>query len=199
MKTTNHIAFLLFTIIALFAASCSNDPNPTYVSANESSSLPTEAKTEPAINATLSAHTITGKVIAVLDGDTIDLLDQNKQKIRIRFHGIDAPETGQPFGSNAKRFVSERIAAETVDVREYNLDRYDRTIGDILIDGQRLSVAIVKAGLAWHYVQYAPDDHELAAAELEARRANRGLWADKRHVAPWDWRRLSKTERDKLR
>jgi endonuclease YncB( thermonuclease family) len=138
-------------------------------------------------------------VISVLDGDTIDLLDEDHVKTRVRFHGIDAPENGQPFGNNAKRFVSERIAGKTFDVREYNLDRYGRTIGDVLIDGQRLSVELVRAGLAWHYVQYAPDDLELAAAELEAREANRGLWADKRHVAPWDWRKLSKAERDKLR
>ncbi|WP_407699771.1 thermonuclease family protein [Stieleria sedimenti] len=60
-------------------------------------------------------------------------------------------------------------------------------------------VFLVAAGLAWYYTQYALDDTELANAECKAREAERGLWADPRHVAPWDWRKLSKEERDQLR
>ncbi|MCS7469552.1 thermonuclease family protein [Stieleria sp. ICT_E10.1] len=77
--------------------------------------------------------------------------------------------------------------------------RYGRTIGEVYAGGQRLGVDLVAAGLAWHYTQYAPDDTDLANAEREAREAKRGLWSDPRHVAPWDWRKLSKEERDQLR
>ena len=142
---------------------------------------------------------IVGKVIAVQDGDTVDILDSELRKIRIRFYGIDAPESGQPFGRNAKTFVSDAIGGKTVAVLVRDIDRYGRTIGDIVLNQQRLSVEIVQAGLAWHYVLYAPEDVELADAEAAAKNERRGLWADPRYVAPWEWRRLSKEERDKLR
>ena len=39
------------------------------------------------------AVTLTGKVVTVLDGDTIDILTPDREEIRVRFHGIDAPES----------------------------------------------------------------------------------------------------------
>ena len=68
----------------------------------------------------------------------------------------------------------------------------------MIIDGENLNSALVAAGLAWHYKRYS-DDETLARAERDARAASLGLWSDPRHVAPWDWRKLSKDERDKLR
>ena len=47
--------------------------------------------------ATLCAAQIQGKVIRVLDGDTIEVL-QEQQPIRVRLLNIDAPEKKQPFG-----------------------------------------------------------------------------------------------------
>ena len=77
-------------------------------------------------------------------------------------------------------------------------DRWDRAIGEVFDDdGQRVAIKLVAAGLAWHYVRFAPNDTELA--EAEAREAKRGLWSDPRFVPPWDWRDLSKEERDQLR
>ena len=57
-----------------------------------------------------------------------------------------------------------------------------------------VNVSMVTNGLAWHYVKYAPDDKELAGGEKRLR-----LWSDTRSIPPWEWRKLSKAERDKLR
>lgn len=47
------------------------------------------------LSLTAFAHSLTGKVIKVLDGDSITVLDNTNTQHRIRLQGIDAPETGQ--------------------------------------------------------------------------------------------------------
>ena len=142
-----------------------------------------------------------GQSHQVVDGDTIDILREGNITTRIRCASYDAPERGQPFGNNATKFLADLIAGEVINVVIVDEpDQYGRYIGDVLDDdGQRVSVKLVKAGLAWHFVRFAPNDTELAQAELSARAAENGLWSDKRFVPPWDWRKLSKAERDKLR
>ena len=156
---------------------------------------PAESVTEP------HATTFEGKVIKIIDGDTIDVLTDDKETIRLRFNGIDTPERGQPFGNNATDFVKDMVGGKMVSIIETDEpDRYGRLIADVYHDGKLINLELVRAGLAWHYVEYAPDDKALAAAELEAREQNAGLWAGSHKViAPWDWRKLSKVERDKLR
>ena len=152
---------------------------------------------EPAVEATAN---FTAKVIKVIDGDTIDVLTDDKETIRVRFNGIDTPERGQPFGNNAKRFVSDAIAGKMVHVVTYGGDKYDRTIGDIYHNGTLINLELVRTGLAWWYVQYAPNRTDLAEAEQEARSKSGGLWSGShKPIAPWDWRKMSKDERDEYR
>ena len=68
---------------------------------------------------------------------------------------------------------------------------YGRSVGEVLLsDGRSLNQALVRAGLAWWYRQYAPHDTTLAQLEAEARAARRGLWADAAPVPPWAWRKV---------
>ena len=50
------------------------------------------------------------KVVKVSDGDTITVLTQNKESIKVRLYGIDAPETKQDFGKASKQYLSSLIA-----------------------------------------------------------------------------------------
>ncbi len=51
-----------------------------------------------------------------------------------------------------------------------------RTIGEVILpDGRVLNRELVKAGFAWWYRRYAPNDETLAQLEREARRTKRGL------------------------
>ena len=61
------------------------------------------------------------------------------------------------------------------------------------------NIELVKRGLAWHYKFYS-DDRRLADDEDNARLKKLGLWGGSHKViAPWDWRKLSRVERDELR
>ncbi len=64
------------------------------------------------------------------------------------------------------------------------VDRH--TVGES--HGQDVSLAVVKAGLAWHYREYSRDK-ALADAELSARTAKQGLWSAPDPTPPWDYRR----------
>ena len=87
---------------------------------------------------------------------------------------------------------------KTLRIVELDRDRYDRMVAELYLEEQRITLAIVEAGLAWHAPQYS-DDPKLAAAQHDARSEPRGLWTDHRYLAPWEWRKLSKEERDQLR
>ena len=133
------------------------------------------------------ASSFTGKVVGVIDGDTIDVL-HNGQSERIRLNGIDCPEKGQAFGKKAKQFTSEMVFGKDVTVQSYRLDRYGRTIADILLaDATNLNRELVKAGLAWRYVKYSKDEM-LSQLEADARDAKRGLWVDTDPMPPWEYR-----------
>jgi micrococcal nuclease len=137
--------------------------------------------------------TLTGKVVGVTDGDTLTLLVE-KTQYKIRLSGIDAPESRQPFGSRAKQSLSGKVFGKTVRVLSEGQDKYGRTLGTVEVDGRNVNVEMVKEGFAWHYKQYSKSK-TLAAAEVEARKAKAGLWADPNPIPPWEWRHKEKENR----
>ncbi|MDR4468331.1 MAG: thermonuclease family protein [Nitrospira sp.] len=141
-----------------------------------------------------AAFPFTGKVVAVLDGDTIDVLHNGKAE-RIRLRGVDCPEKKQPFGQKAKQFTSSLVFGKIVTVVPSEKGRYGRTIGEVFLpNGANLSYELVRAGLAWWYQQYS-DDVVLGALELDAQVARRGLWIDPRPIPPWEYRHPKKNKR----
>lgn len=133
-----------------------------------------------------------GKVIAVLDGDTIEVMHDGKAE-RVRLNGIDAPEKSQPFGQASKRFASDKLYGNVVKVVATEKDKYGRTIADVYIGSEWFNLSSVSNGYAWHYKQYS-DNKELAEAEAVAKSAKLGLWEDKNPIAPWLYRKSKKTE-----
>lgn len=149
---------------------------------------------------TAGSESLTGKVVAILDGDTIDVLSPDKKPVRIRLDGIDAPEKKQPFATKSRRALGDLVAEKEVRVEIKGEDRYKRKIGVVHLGNVNVNERLVHDGWAWHFVQYAKDNKALAAAEQEARKAKRGLWADsKPPVPPWEWRKLSAKDREEKR
>ena len=137
---------------------------------------------------TLQDSTIRGKVIGIKDGDTIDIL-YNEKKLTIRLAHIDCPEKKQPFGAIKKKFMSEKCFGQAVIIEHSNkYDRNKRLIGEIInSSGENLNKELVKAGLAWHYKQYSSDT-VYANLENEARKNRVGLWTEINATPPWKWR-----------
>ena len=54
----------------------------------------------------LNAQTLQGKVVRVVDGDTITTLDEAKVENKIRLNRIDAPEKRQAFGEVSRKHLA---------------------------------------------------------------------------------------------
>jgi endonuclease YncB( thermonuclease family) len=143
-----------------------------------------------------------GTIVAVADGDTVTLLDDTHRQHRVRLSAIDAPERRQPYGERAKQHLASLVYGKTVLVVWEKRDRYRRIVGRVLVPqctqsqcGYTIDAGLeqIKAGLAWHYKQYAIEQPpaertRYAALELQARERGEGLWRDPYPVPPWQFR-----------
>ena len=128
-----------------------------------------------------------GSVVDVIDGDTIDVLVENRP-VRVRLAQIDAPERAQAFGTRSRQALSAMVFRQAVTVAEAGPDRYGRTLGTVFVAGVNVNAAMIDQGMAWAYRQYVTD-RSLIQLEAQARAARRGLWADPAPVEPWLFRR----------
>ena len=137
----------------------------------------------------VQAETLTGRVVGIADGDTITVLDANRQQHKIRLAGIDAPEKAQPFGDRSKQSLSELVFDKQVVVESNKQDRYGRSVGKVLVNGIDSNLAQVNRGMIWWYRDYAKEqsaaDRRLyEQAEQQAQAQRLGLWADKNPAPP---------------
>ena len=126
-------------------------------------------------------------LLFVSDGDTLTVR-AGGEKRRIRLFGVDAPELKQRRGADALAFL-EGVLTDNLTLQcQPKPDRYQRFVCDVYT-AQNLWVnkALIENGWAWHYTAYSKNA-ELAAAQIAARTAKKGLWADKNPTPPWEWR-----------
>ena len=113
----------------------------------------------------------------VTDGDTF-----RAGSLVVRIHGMDAPETRQPFGIESKQFAFCELSKQ-VAVVPVGRDKYGRLVCRV----PGVDYRLVNAGLAWQFRRY-DRSASFFAAELDAKEAKRGLWSGDA-VAPWEWRK----------
>lgn len=138
---------------------------------------------------------VVGKVVGIVDGDSIAVLTPEDEQRQIRLSGIDAPERGQQFGYESLVHLSDLCFGRLALANCPKVDQYGRLVCSVTVDGVDLSLAQITAGLAWHYKRFAKEQPELeriayAHAEVEARASKSGLWQETGPVAPWEWRTM---------
>ena len=144
------------------------------------------------------------KVVKIIDGDTIDVLYGNNQKLRIRLLGIDAPELKQHFGYESSFYLNKILNGKSVAIisspdknKPYTLGYYKRVIGKVVLNGEDINLEMIKEGLAWHFKKYKknqPIDERRSynKAESEARKKYIGLWSEDNPLPPWRWRQQNR-------
>jgi endonuclease YncB( thermonuclease family) len=130
----------------------------------------------------------TGQFVEVTDGDTYDVRRSIGGAVTIRLHGVDAPESAQPYGRAATRAAQRIAGGKNVRVTVEDIGRYGRAVARIEVGGGDLGALLLQRGLAWYHEEYAPDETEYARLERQARNADRGLWSRANPIPPWVWR-----------
>lgn len=143
------------------------------------------------IAASASAEEIIGRVVGVADGDTLTILVNEHERIKVRLAEIDAPEKAQPFGQRSKQSLSDLCFGKDAVLQKTDTDRYGRTVAKVHCAGVYANAKQIRVGLAWAYRKYL-HDQSLLALENEARASKRGLWIDGNPVPPWEFRKIKR-------
>jgi endonuclease YncB( thermonuclease family) len=133
-------------------------------------------------------QSFTARVVDVKDGDTFDVKRSAGGEVTIRLHGVDTPESAQPYGQEATQKAQQYIGGKSVRVSVEGIGRYGRAVARIEVQGGDLGAMLIRDGLAWWYRQYAPGASEYERLQRQARNAGRGLWSQPQPTPPWEWR-----------
>jgi len=131
---------------------------------------------------------ISGKVVTVIDGNTVEIVAEDNETYKIQLHGIDCPELGQEYGEKAKRFLEKLLLEKPVSVELKGKDRWGNRLGVIIIEGEDdPRVELLEAGLAW--TSETNPNPELEALRTKAKDKGKGLWRADNPTPPWQFRR----------
>jgi len=145
---------------------------------------------EPPAGVKATAVYETAVATGVTDGDTVTV-EMGGRSYRLRYIGIDAPETGfeqEALGAEAteenRRLVLGKPVRLERDVSD--TDRFGRLLRYVWVDDIMVNAELVRLGYA-RVRRYPPDvrRHEaLEAAQEEAQGARRGIWGLQVAVTP---------------
>jgi micrococcal nuclease len=130
---------------------------------------------------------ISGKVVTVIDGNTLEVTTTENETYKILLFGIDSPELGQEYGEKAKRFLEKLILEKNISVEIKGKDRLGNRLGTILIDSKDLRIELLEEGLAWTAERQPLED--LETVKEKARVKKKGLWKETEPTPPWIYRR----------
>lgn len=133
-------------------------------------------------------QTFSARVVEVTDGDTYEVRRSSGGTVTVRLHGVDAPESTQPYGPAATRAARRYVEGARVRVTVEDIGAYGRAVASVAVQGGDLGALLLRDGLAWHYERYAPNATEYARLQRQARNASRGLWGAPDPTPPWEWR-----------
>jgi len=126
----------------------------------------------------------TGTVSRVVDGDTLDVILASGKKERVRLIGIDAPERGACFSSQATVRARQLALRKRVTLRgdttQATRDRGGRLLSYAHIGGRvDLGAALIQQGFGRVYVYSRPFARlsSYRKSEAAAKASGRGLWA----------------------
>ena len=134
------------------------------------------------------ADDLQGTVVAVIDGNTLQIVCQNDQTHVIQLVGIDSPELSQEYGQESKKYLEKIALGKKVTVSIEGKDRRGNPLAVVMVNGKRdIRVDLLEEGLAWTSEKNALP--ELEKCRTRAENKEIGLWKQSNPTPPWTYRR----------
>ena len=131
---------------------------------------------------------ITGKITAVIDGNTVEVVTSDNEVLKILLANIDSPELGQEFGNEAKEYLEKIVLKKNVVVQLEGKDRHGNHLAVVMVNGKvDVRIELLKRGLAWTAEKNPLET--LEAYRMEAKNKGKGLWHQENPTPPWTYRR----------
>jgi endonuclease YncB( thermonuclease family) len=145
-------------------------------------------------------------VVEISDGDSITVQEHSGARIKVRLHGIDAPEvkkisskTGQPqreaqaYGEEALQALTTKIKGKQVRLEVMDTGK-KAMLARVWLDNRQINVEMLKDGFAWVSLKHFANQPspEYLQAEDHARREQHGLWKQKNPQPPWEFKKIQK-------
>lgn len=123
-----------------------------------------------------------GRVVSVVNGDTVIVLTQSNTTFKMRCSGVDAPRGEEAFASVSKQRLTDLLLDEPVTVRYAQRDHDGTVVGTILWNDRDICLDQVRAGMALYDdrdegAQRRSVQREYGHAESDARTNRAGLWS----------------------
>jgi micrococcal nuclease len=134
----------------------------------------------------LANEVISGKVVAVIDGNTLEVFTSDNETYKILLFGIDSPELEQEYGNKAKRLLEKLVLNKTIKIEIHGKDRLGNRLG-VVMEGEDPREKLLAEGLAWTSEKNPIE--ELEAIKEKSRERGKGLWKEKEPTPPWTFRR----------
>ena len=140
------------------------------------------------LHAAAAPRSVQGMVSKVTDGDSVWLKPAGAGAIEVRLRDIDAPESCQPWGQEARKALSDLALNKVATLQISGRDVYGRTVGALMVQELNVSRFLVENGHAWS-VRTRWDQGPLVKQEKVARALGRGLHSIPGAMQPKEFRR----------
>ena len=139
-------------------------------------------------SAMAASEVLEAKVLAVVDGNTLEVKSADGEVYTVMLKGVDSPELQQEFGDEARVFLEKLVLKKNVKIALEGKDRWGNRLAVVWMKGVvDLRVELLKAGLAWTAERNPLP--ELENVRKEAQEKEKGIWASDEPTPPWVFRR----------
>ncbi len=141
-----------------------------------------------AVSGAALAGSIKGKVISVIDGNTLQVLANDGHTYNVMLAGIDCPEIRQAFGEEAKICLEKLTLGKQVEINVIGKDRLGNSLGEVFVNGKKdPRIQLLKEGLAW--TTETNPQSALESYRAASQMKKKGLWQDENPTPPWIYRK----------
>jgi len=138
----------------------------------------------------------------IVDGDTLEVVTGNGERITVDLVGIDAPEMpkrnakkGQPFCKQARQMLADLIVNKRFSFQAHSALINHYVLAVVYSEGKDVNLEMIKAGFAEVQKGALPSGFDVAPyrkEEAAAKKKEKGMWALGRvYISPTEWRKAS--------